>query len=191
MTHFSIDPQTYAVTAWTELPKELEAGSLTFNSQEDLAAATQPLPGQTLVDVWNALAGVPPFGDLRPVKKFTDRKTGVARIWASIQKLVPVVPQDASEGRKRAAGARGKGKGKAKGEAAETNAPVGEKAATKQEQVLAMLAKGCTGEEIQAAMGWQPHTVRGFISGTVGKKLGLTVTSCKTDDGKRFYQLAS
>ena len=34
---------------------------------------------------------------------------------------------------------------------------------------------------------WLPHTVRGFLAGTVRKKLGFTVTSTKADGGKRTY----
>ena len=36
---------------------------------------------------------------------------------------------------------------------------------------------------------WQAHSVRGFISGTLGKKLGLSVNSAKREDGERFYTL--
>ena len=39
------------------------------------------------------------------------------------------------------------------------------------------------------ATGWQPHSVRGFLSGTVGKKLGLTVISEKGEDGERSYSI--
>jgi uncharacterized protein DUF3489 len=49
--------------------------------------------------------------------------------------------------------------------------------------------KGATLAEIMKATGWQPHSVRGFISGAVGKKMGLTVESTKNDDGERVYRL--
>ena len=40
-----------------------------------------------------------------------------------------------------------------------------------------------------AATGWQAHSVRGFISGTLGKKLGLAVESVKGENGERTYSL--
>lgn len=49
--------------------------------------------------------------------------------------------------------------------------------------------KGATLAEIIKATGWQPHSVWGFISGTLGKKMGLTVTSAKRADGERVYGL--
>jgi hypothetical protein len=39
------------------------------------------------------------------------------------------------------------------------------------------------------ATGWQPHSVRGFLSGIVGKKMGLAVTSTKGEDGERSYSV--
>jgi hypothetical protein len=48
---------------------------------------------------------------------------------------------------------------------------------------------GATLKELMKATGWQPHSVRGFISGAVGKKMGLTVTSAKTEDGERSYSV--
>ena len=48
---------------------------------------------------------------------------------------------------------------------------------------------GVTAKELMKVTGWQPHSVRGFLSGTVGKKMGLTVTSTKGEDGERTYSV--
>jgi hypothetical protein len=55
--------------------------------------------------------------------------------------------------------------------------------------VLTLLqrAKGATLAEIMEATSWQAHSVRGFISGTLGKKMGLKVESTKREDGARVY----
>ena len=62
---------------------------------------------------------------------------------------------------------------------------------TKIEQCLALLTTpdGATIEELQAATGWQAHSVRGFLAGTVKKKLGLILDSQKADDGFRRYRV--
>ena len=62
---------------------------------------------------------------------------------------------------------------------------------TKQALLIDLLQrkKGATIEEIVEASGWQPHSVRGAISGTLKKKLGLMVTSEKPDDGPRRYRI--
>ena len=50
-------------------------------------------------------------------------------------------------------------------------------------------AEGATLAELMKATGWQAHSVRGFLSGTVSKKLGLVVTSAKIEDGERTYSI--
>ena len=51
--------------------------------------------------------------------------------------------------------------------------------------------EGATLGDLMKATGWQPHSVRGFLSAQVGKKLGLKLESTKREDGQRVYQLAS
>ena len=62
---------------------------------------------------------------------------------------------------------------------------------SKTAQILELLKRpgGATLQELMAATEWQPHSVRGFISGTLGKKLGLSVESAKSEEGKRTYSL--
>jgi len=64
---------------------------------------------------------------------------------------------------------------------------------SKTAKVLDLLKRsgGVTGKELMKATGWQPHSVRGFLSGTVGKKMGLTIVSTKGEDGERSYSIKS
>ena len=62
---------------------------------------------------------------------------------------------------------------------------------TKQERVLTLLSQseGASIEEMMQATDWQQHSVRGFLAGTVKKKLGFLLTSLKLDDGVRRYRI--
>jgi hypothetical protein len=66
------------------------------------------------------------------------------------------------------------------------------RAGSKQAKLIEMLkrAEGATIDEIVKAFDWQAHTVRGAIAGALKKKLGLTVTSEKTENRGRVYKIA-
>ena len=81
-------------------------------------------------------------------------------------------------------------------EAAVTSAKVRKQAVsqskTKLAQLEAMLRRpdGATVEQISKSLDWQTHSVRGAMSGALKKKQGLTITSEKTDNGRRLYRIA-
>ena len=70
-------------------------------------------------------------------------------------------------------------------------ADVGGKRTTKSATVITMLEtkSGATVTEMAASTGWQNHSVRGFLSGTVKKKLGRDIAS-ELVDGERRYRIA-
>ncbi len=63
------------------------------------------------------------------------------------------------------------------------------KPTTKIETLIHLItrSRGATLAELQNATGWQAHSVRGAISGTLRKKLGLAVTIDETEKRGRFY----
>jgi hypothetical protein len=125
----------------------------------------------------------------------------------SITEETATSPAPAAEGKPKAAkkasrapqGANvAKKKGKSGKKASpDKKAPQGAKKAksaregSKTDKVLELLKRpgGVTAKELMKATGWQPHSVRGFLSGTIGKKMGLAVTSTKGEDGERNYSV--
>jgi hypothetical protein len=101
----------------------------------------------------------------------------------------------ATKGQKAAKDKKHTGRQKAK-PASKVVSTRGKKASTprvdsKGAQVLALISrvKGATLTELMKATGWQAHSIRGFISGTLGKKKALTVESSRREDGERLYSL--
>jgi len=62
---------------------------------------------------------------------------------------------------------------------------------SKTAKILDLLKRpgGATAKELMNATSWQAHSLRGFLSGTVGKKMGLAVTSTKDENGERSYSV--
>lgn len=145
-----------------------------FSSQEELLALAEKWPSARLIEIWNGIPGV------KPVQKFTSRAVALRRIWTVIQQLKP--PDGPSV---RIAGSKGRGGKKTPTKATKAVSPGG-----KATLVIAMLreSKGATLQQIKDATSWQAHTVRGFVSGHLKKKLGLKVRSFKRD-GERVYAI--
>ena len=104
---------------------------------------------------------------------------------ARAPRRAPVAPAKGKSGKK-AIPAKKAPKGAKKAKAAK---PVRE--GSKTDRILELLKRpgGVTAKELMKATNWLPHSIRGFLSGTVGKKMGLVVTSTKGEDGERTYSV--
>ena len=62
---------------------------------------------------------------------------------------------------------------------------------TKSDKIIKLLhaRKGASISEMQQATGWQAHSVRGFLSGTVRKRMELTLASAPDRSGVRRYRI--
>ena len=74
MKPFAIDNDNNitAFTAAAQIPE----GQEHFASEKELAKLAANWPTDRLIQIWNGFAGVTPFDDLKPVKKFTDPEDG-------------------------------------------------------------------------------------------------------------------
>ena len=216
MTTFTIDNDNNIAVFATQ--EEAAAASTTpfdsFASENELAELSASWPDERLVAIWNSLPGVKPA----KTAKIKDRKKAIGRIWSRVEHLgepsktepqpevaaapieSPAAQPEATAAPSKPAGAPSKAKAVKKATAAKT-APKGKKAAKAQEatgpregsktaQVVAMLQRknGATLAEIIEKMGWQKHTVRGFMAGAM-KKAGYTVESFKPEGGERTYRI--
>jgi hypothetical protein len=183
MTTFTLatDNTITAFAATDQVPE----GQDRFTSQKELARQTAKWPISRFTEIWNSFAGVVPFDELKPVKKFTDRKAAVARIWKAIQRLDAAPAQQAAPVAPK--------KAKATKRAAAKDAVPTAREGSKKAIVLDMLKRpeGATLNGIMSATSWQAHSVRGFISGAICKKLRLTVESTKNEAGDRVYRIAT
>jgi hypothetical protein len=205
MKTYTIDTEN-SITAFAT--KQEAGDGQSFSSQQELASLVAEWPADRLVEVWNGIPG------LTPVKKFKDQKSAVSKIWKAIQSLDGGNPAEtparakpaATAARKPAKKAKDAAKGKptkpakakpapkpAKGRkpAAKAAQPAAARDGSKKATVLGLLQRkgGATLAQIMKATNWQAHSVRGFISGALGKKMGLMVDSVRRDDGERVYSI--
>lgn len=192
MSIFTIDPNNN-ITVFASLD-EARAAQINnaeyFGSAQELAKLVASWPAGRAVEVWNSFAGVAPFDELRPVKKFTNRKAAVARIWKAVQALLASVAQPAAHV---APGKRKGKKGAEQGKRRHTARQAANQArqGSKKAEVLDLMrrTKGVSLAEIMKKTGWQAHTVRGFVSGTLTRKLRLKVDSFRAENGERTYRI--
>jgi hypothetical protein len=210
MTTFTIDTDNN-ITAFAAIDQAeaiIAAGAQPFGSSEELTQLAAGWPAERLVAIWNSLPGV------TPAKGFKTPKAAVSKIWGRIQSMAePEKPMDAAPKAERkpkggvqgAKGTPAKGKASKKATPAKKS-PKGGKApakpakpesgapreGSKTAQVVAMLQRknGATLSEIMDKMGWQKHTVRGFMAGTM-RKAGYEVESFKPEGGERTYRISS
>ena len=95
MATFTIDTDNN-IAAHAAVPANLD-NQQAFATEKELAKLSAEWPGSRLVDIWNSFAGVAPFTELKPVKKFANRKAAVARIWAAVQRLSPESAEQAPD----------------------------------------------------------------------------------------------
>ncbi|MCU1339711.1 MAG: hypothetical protein JWO19_5292 [Bryobacterales bacterium] len=83
-------------------------------------------------------------------------------------------------------------KAKSASEAGHTKKPGTARHGTKTAKILELLKRpaGVTLKDLMKIAGWQAHSVRGFLSGTLRKKMGTSVESFQNSAGKRAYRVS-
>jgi len=190
MNTFTIDANNN-ITAFASLDDARAAkinNAEYFGSSQELAKLVASWPRTRPAEIWNSFAGIAPFTDLKPVKKFTNQKVAGERIWTAIQALSANVANPAAL----VAPAKGKRKKDAPNGKRRHTAPAAPtEAGSKKSEVIDLMrrAQGATLAEIMELTGWQAHTVRGFVSGMLIKKLSLNVESFRSNEKERTYRI--
>lgn len=175
MSTFTIDSEN-AVTQY-DSAAQVPEGAVSFETEEELNALTENWPGTRLIEIWNGIPGQ------RPVKKFTSRKVAIRRIWTALESNRSESAIVAREP------ATAKGAATATKRSRKKSGPM-KPGETKTDGVIVLLRRpeGATLKQLMSATEWQPHSVRGFISAQIRKRLGLRVKSF-TREGERVYRI--
>ena len=175
MKHVSIDANgRVPVESRADGPTQKESGY--FVSEKEWVRVAADLPMARLVAIWNALEGV------APVARFTSRAKAAKRIWNAMRSLEPASPRPVAEQPCEDS------RQSVMPEATQTS---GSPHKSKTTQIIALLRLdgGARIEQLARVTGWQKHSLRGFLSGTVRKKMRLTVVSSRDETGARVYRI--
>jgi len=172
-------------------------GAHEFQSEAELAKLAEGWPMTSLVELWNSFAGAPPFGELRPVKKFENRRIACQRVWAAIQRLAgaeaemppvaetQVISQSQEDTTMKKKTARKERAPKPKREIGAA------RDGSKKAEIIEMLKRksGASLEEIMKHTKWLPHTTRAFVS-ILGSKAGFKIARERDPERGRVYRIA-
>jgi hypothetical protein len=162
MTTYTIDKEN-SITALGSQQADFE-GEI-FASQQELADLAPKWPANRLVEVWNGIPG------LTPVKKFTDRKAAVGRIWKAIQSLDGGGAADGAEPATTAATATPKAARKAKKAKHAAKQAKKAKAASTGKSAAKAPAKGTKGKPAAARDGSKKAEILGMLQRKGGATL--------------------
>jgi hypothetical protein len=214
MTTFTIDNENQIMAYGSAEEAKGNPEAQQFTSAKQLGKLADKWSATRLVELWNSLPGQKPVKKIADRKATVARIWAViqsvapdnaaqppnvapekpkASVTSDVAAQVPAVAPTKPKAGKRATPATKAPKAPKAPESA--NVPKGGKACaragSKTAQVLDLLERpgGATLKAIMADTGWQAHSVRGFISGTLGKKMSLDVVSAKGEGGERTYSL--
>ena len=214
MTIYTLETETGNITAFPTAEAAAAASQTPFDvftNQQELAELVAQWPADRLLSTYNGLPGV------QPLQRLQDPQRAAGKIWQRIAKLgqiVSVEPESAPRAKAKAAtkatvgapaahAAPAKSKVKKKatvkaaapkgnntGKTPSAKTPSTPRAGSKMAQVIALMQRkgGVSISELMQRMGWQAHTVRGFMAGAM-KKAGHAVESFKPEGGERSYRL--
>jgi hypothetical protein len=176
---FGLDEDN-GVAIYETLTAARASGAQPFTSEAELGNIAGE-GNARLVEIHNSITGV------TPVKRFMDRKAALRRTFAALadsllRQIDTSKPDPEPE--------LGNRKGITINDSTEVIRAGG---ASKKDAVLAMFAGGAevTLDELVAATGWQKHSIRGFLSGTMHKKMGMQIASSRNASGQRVYRVQS
>jgi outer membrane biosynthesis protein TonB len=219
MTTFTIDDENTITAHATAADAKALAGTERFSNEAALAKLAANWTAARLVEIHNTLTGVTPvkkfkdrntaaariwtaiqtLGQPAATKEAQDAPEPQPEP-AAEPEPIPEPPTVAPEAQQTPDAATQEAPAKKKAirakkapAAKEASEPKGARAGSKTETILALMKQpgGTTLKAIMEATQWQAHSVRGFISGTLGKKMGLTVVSAKGESGERTYSINS